>query len=262
MKHVLRKSELKAIESLGMCGVTIKSMSECPTLVELTESPDLIGLNFKKASVCTGFNENLSVLQNRIGWISLYECAETRQFLEAMPQLPRCEMLWVGFTTVSHSTLQSISRYPRLRDLTIHEMQLAPSAIADLRSLIDLESLAMSGQAYSEGVLEAIHSLNLSSLAIGDSELDASAGPLLGECKSLRFLDLRFSRIHADVVEHLRELPELTVLRLSGSTVSDESVIAIGSLHSLEALDIDGTQITDAGAAEIRKLLPDCEVRY
>ena len=55
----------------------------------------------------------------------------------------------------------------------------------------------------------------------------------------------------------LRSLKKLTDLRLRGSSVSDASIDAIGSLDHLDSLNVTATQISPGGDTRLKSLLPD-----
>ena len=52
-----------------------------------------------------------------------------------------------------------------------------------------------------------------------------------------------------------------TELDLSDSNITDEQLAEkLNGLSNLEWLDLDGTQVTDAGVQELQEVLPDCAI--
>jgi hypothetical protein len=58
----------------------------------------------------------------------------------------------------------------------------------------------------------------------------------------------------------LKDLPDLRVVQLIGPSTSDEDLQALKLLKNLILIDLKGTKVTDAGAADLRKALPGCKV--
>ena len=59
---------------------------------------------------------------------------------------------------------------------------------------------------------------------------------------------------------HLLAFPDLAVLDVSDSLVSDTGLKTIGELRNLKRLNLRDTGVTSDGVAELRKALPDCEI--
>ena len=60
----------------------------------------------------------------------------------------------------------------------------------------------------------------------------------------------------------LSELKNLRILRLTGTRVTDEAIASLAQLTSLEELFLRWTDVTEAGAAELKKQLPDCQIHH
>jgi hypothetical protein len=58
----------------------------------------------------------------------------------------------------------------------------------------------------------------------------------------------------------VRELTSLETLRLSLSRFTDVGLRCLAGLVGLRRLDLKFTQVTDAGAIELRKALPNCRI--
>ncbi len=52
-----------------------------------------------------------------------------------------------------------------------------------------------------------------------------------------------------------------TVSEQGGSRITDAGLVHLAGLTSLEVLHLDDTQITDAGVAKLKEVLPDCEIK-
>jgi hypothetical protein len=61
-------------------------------------------------------------------------------------------------------------------------------------------------------------------------------------------------------LEGLMMLPLLRTLNLSGIPVTDAAISELKQMQSVRVFELHGTQITQAGAAELQEALPDCVV--
>ena len=68
-------------------------------------------------------------------------------------------------------------------------------------------------------------------------------------------------RVDDVFLKRLMALTGLRSLRLSGTQVTDEGLKHLEGLTKLEHLELDGTEVTDEGIEELRKALPNCDIR-
>ena len=59
---------------------------------------------------------------------------------------------------------------------------------------------------------------------------------------------------------HLKPLTKLELLILSGTGVTDAGLKELVVLKELWGLSVTGTRVTAAGAAELHKALPKCQI--
>ena len=60
---------------------------------------------------------------------------------------------------------------------------------------------------------------------------------------------------------HLKGLTSLWKRVLDGPHVTDSGLVRLKGLTKLKGLNLSFAQVTDAGVAELRKALPNCEIR-
>lgn len=75
-----------------------------------------------------------------------------------------------------------------------------------------------------------------------------------------RYLDLSNAPLTAKGIEQLSRLHDLETLRLTGSSVDDRCVPALLRLGWLEALDVDGTSLSQSAIEELREALPNTRI--
>lgn len=76
----------------------------------------------------------------------------------------------------------------------------------------------------------------------------------LKDLPNLRALDLAYTKISDEGLEHIGALTELRVLNLSYTEISDRGLAYLTSLENLHTLDLENTEITDSGLAYLDDL--------
>ena len=92
-------------------------------------------------------------------------------------------------------------------------------------------------------------------LALGFSQLQSQDIAAIADCSSLQWLELSGNPIDDEALEQLGQLPQLRLLFLDSTHVTDKGIDTIVKWKHLLDLDLAGTKITDAG---VEKLL-ECQ---
>jgi hypothetical protein len=213
----------------------------------------------------------------------------TEPALEALEALENLEELAVGGNRVGDLGLSYLHALPKLRRLDLSGSQVTDSGVWGV-TVTDgnLDAIAL---------LIGLEELNLAASdaeyvsSIGDGVprvrnrieiTDLGAGKLTALTR-LRSLDLSRSAVTAKGLEALAKLPALEVLTLSHATgLGDEAVPALLAMKTLRTLDLTGvalsdaalellaghpaleklialdTGVSEAGAAALARLKPDC----
>lgn len=138
-------------------------------------------------------------------------------------------------TSVSDRGLQALVRLQRLRDLDLHDTRVTENG---LRHLVDVKSLRR--------------------LDLRETEFFGSGFRCLAELpnlEELRLDDTEFGTNKATTARYLGEyadkMPQLRVLSLEDTDISDVDLQFVKAFASLEELNLEGTRVTDAGLAHI-----------
>lgn len=166
------------------------------------------------------------------------------------------------------SDAESIAALEELAPDDLHELDLGHSAVVD-HSLIYIEHLT------------GLHSLELTSTGIGDHGIS-----FVQNLKNLHSIGLSYSRVTNDGLTHLKALRDLRAIWLSGTQIDDLGLELISSLELLVQLGLSSTLVSDAGLLNLaklkkllrvylfntrithngtqllKKLLPDCRVKW
>ncbi|MBU6453356.1 MAG: protein kinase [Cyanobacteria bacterium REEB67] len=130
------------------------------------------------------------------------------------------------------SIFKSLSRHKKtLKKLVIHETSVTAAALAGADILSSLESLS----------------------CVGFADFDQVLVGLRGSTH-LKELSLKECSVSADGLNALANCPSLTLLRLEQHSLDSASLLALGKIKSLKALDIAGCRIKPEQIPELAKL--------
>lgn len=205
--------------------------------------------------------------------------------LASMAQMKR---LWLGDTLITDAGLRALAAMTELEDLDLHGTAITDAALAHVAGLRRLKRINLMGTDISDAglrhlsALPALEDLNLYRTRVSNAGLGA-----LHTLTKLRYVDLRYSRVtargaatlaashpetkfllmdasprprpdiaaNAEVREWIRKLGGRLVndsITLASTAVADNDLARLGEIEGLRAVNIEGTEIGDAGA----RLLP------
>jgi hypothetical protein len=99
------------------------------------------------------------------------------------------------------------------------------------------------------------------SVDLGYTEMTDAGLKHVAGLKQLQTLDLRHTKVTDAGLEHLAGLKKLRVLNLRRTQVTDKGLEHLAGLKKLRTLSLYGTKVTDEGEADLRKALPDLEIK-
>jgi len=177
---------------------------------------------------------------------------------------PDLYALSLSGTTVSDRGVQGlIASCPNLRQLDLSFTGLSNASASLLANLTHLSHLRLVGLPLSDDALSflvntcTLEELDLSRYPAADRQADIyltdRALQHLRNLKCLRRLSLRSSRVSADGISKLSQLPALAVLDLGSTSIDDAAILCLRSLP-LEQLILSHTNVSDAGARHLSDL--------
>ena len=95
---------------------------------------------------------------------------------------------------------------------------------------------------------------------LADTKITDAGLAALRPFTQLERLHLERTAIVGETLSELNALERLHYLNLCDTQVNDGALAALGKLTGLHELYLFGSQVTPQGAAELRAMLPDCEV--
>lgn len=185
---------------------------------------------------------------------------------------PSLEAIDVGFSLFTDNGFEPMTSIPNLKEIAVGGNKLTDVGVNMLRLLPSLTLVDLSGAQRTDS--------GLWSATITDRGLDT-----LGQLKNLRVLNLRASKITDAGMDKLAGLAVLTEANfgqtnlsaaglqpLTGlakleklilhkcTRVNDDAIGTLAQMKSLKWLDVEGTAITEAGAAILQAALPSLRI--
>lgn len=289
-------SRLKGLKLLSLRGpfrgTGFKAVAEGPASDSLTElslrteehpRPDgKIGLAFgltEEALVAIG---SLSQLRH----LSLAACGVTDERLKSLSGLKDLEeleldgnpidgsglMAFDGFAKLDYIALtfclvvdRKLTKFPRLPKLRLLKLsgnQLGDGALATIGTaeLHALESLFLSRTDVTDDGLRLLRPLKkLHELALSETRVDGKGFSALAR-SNIRFLRVARTPLNPMALGSLADYPELVALDVGGTQLTDADVPNLLRLRKLVYLNVARTGLSKAGIARLRDRLPDCEI--
>lgn len=204
--------------------------------------------------------ENLPLLDDLtpLAAINLSGRQVGNQALERFTRFPTLERINLLETWVGDNGLAHLKSLGRLRALAVGP-HVTDAGAVHLAAMKELRELALPGTALSDKGLEQLkqlvklETLDLSGTRVTDKGLAALAG-----MKALRNLSLASAAITDAGLKHLQALDQLELLDLARTGVSGDGLAELAGLKRLHSLNLTGTRITGVALEQV-KHWPDLE---
>jgi internalin A len=243
-----------SVLDLSLTHITDQGMAEIKNL------PGITDLSLYFAEYVT--DEGVSAIKDwkKLKRLNLHGTKTGDTGLEHISGIASLESLNVGSTLMTDVGLERLTTLPNLKELTMGGNELGDAGLQALRQ-IHLTYLDLSGRqgtdkniwtvAMSETGLEAVLTLReLRELRFACVSLGAGIeGQKLGE--------VTFLSVTGKWLEKLTALPKLERLKVQGcNRIGDDSIKTLSSMKALREVDLQGTAVTEKGAAALRESKP------
>lgn len=194
-------------------------------------------------------------------WLELEREEKDLSFLSSLsPKFLILGIKWPA-AQVSRESLEQLTQFKNLRSLDLSNSNITDSDLLFLSSFPELIHLDLSGTAVTPtGLVHIGQTKNLVSLDLSNTATDEKAlqqlAHLSGSLKNLANLNLSNTAVNDKALAHLAHLPSLKQLTLSHTWLTDESIVHLARLKKLNYLNVSDSAISEAGASELKRLLP------
>jgi internalin A len=204
----------------------------------------------------------------------------TDQGMAAIREWKNLKRLNMRGTRISDGTLEIISHLTQLEALDIANTPITDNGLDHLITLTSLKELSLGRKRLSENGLEVLRLLStLTYLDLGGPRsaerpdltpgnrvgeggaMDENLVRAISELKELRVLKLGYSNISAQGLKILGALPGVERLGLDACTqIDDAALTELASWQHLEAVDLQGTHVTQKGLDRLQARKPGLKV--
>ena len=240
---------------LSLTHITDQGMSEIKNL------PGVTDLNLYYAEYVT--DEGIAAIKDwkKLTRLNLHGTKASDNALEHIDGITTLESLNVGATLMTDVGLERLTNLSNLKELTMGGNELGDAGLQALRQMPGLTYLDLSGRqgtdknvwtvAMSETGLAAVLTLkNLRELRFACVQIGVGIeGTRLGEISLLT--------VTPKWLEQMAALTKLERLKLQGcNRIDDDSVKSLVAMPALREIDLQGTAVTEQGAAKLRAAKP------
>jgi internalin A len=258
-----RLSELPDLNylDLSLTHITDQGMQELKSLPGITE----LSLYFTEYVT----DEGLSAIKDwkKLKRLNLHGTKIGDTALEHISGITPLETLNVGSTLMTDVGLERLTMLPNLRELTMGGNELGDAGLQALRQMPRLTYLDLSGRqgtdknvwtiAMTDVGLEAV--LTLSDLR----ELRLACTSIGVGIEGAKFGEVSFLSVTPKWLDRMKSLSKLERLKLQGcNRINDESVSTLIAMRALKEVDLQGTTVTEKGAAALKAAKPGVVVYF
>jgi len=182
--------------------------------------------------------------------------------LEHIADLTTLQNLDLSFSAISEDGLKHLRNLKNLRALSFYFCpNVRDEGVAHLAELRQLEWLHLGGtKVTDEGLKHLQNMTELTNVLLDGPPIKGHGLAYLANAKRLSWIHLANDPLDDDEFEVVTQLVSVEQLSLTNTSLTDRSVKYLKTMQNLKHLHIGGTQITDAGAAELKAALPNCEI--
>ena len=246
---------------LSLTHITDQGMSELKALPGITE------LNLYFAEYVT--DEGIAAIKDwkKLRKLNLHGTKVGDTGLDHISGIKTLESLNVGATLMTDVGLERLTMLTRLKELSMGANELGDAGLQALRQMPGLTFLDLSGRqgtdknvwtlAMSDTGLEAV--LTLKEL----KELRFACNPIGVGIEGAKFGEISLLTVTPKWLDKIATLQKLERLKLQGcSRIGDDSVKTLIAMKALREVDLQGTAVTENGAATFKTAKPGAVVFF
>ena len=227
------------------------------------EPAQLWGIEYT-AAVFDWYLEHIKQLKFlRALWLIL--CNEiTDAGLAHVGELTALKELWLGTPQITDAGLVCLKNLAEVERLTLRGCNsISNAGLVHIIALKTLQRLELDGTLINGVGLSYLRQLPLlNSLSVSNAELfDTDIASHIQGLTNLKRLRLEDTHITDNGLNSLRGLTNLQYLDLTSCNITDSGLPFLQDLRSLQSLDLSGTFVSEKAVENLRRELPNCDIK-
>jgi len=189
-------------------------------------------------------------------------CPMTDDGLSHVATMTHIEVLNLDVRGITGTGLVHLKTLQHLHTLHLRGAHVTDASLENLKYLVHLKKLYLARNKISDGTIR--HLAPLTALEELDLRHTGVTGASLARLKNLpklRSLDLGNVTITDGHLPTLQEFPALEILDLYDTGITFAGLKHLFRLKQLKKLTVNAREVTEAGEAQLRRALPNCDVR-
>lgn len=172
--------------------------------------------------------------------VDLSQVADPNPFADGLGRMSQVDTLILPAGPLSDELIDGVAALPNLWSLTLDGSAVTPEEIRRLIASKSIGALQLGGAAAADEILEELrHDDHLPQLTILSGPTTDRGMQAISEIDSLYFLDIQQTPAVTDEgFPYLAKPPNLTVLRIEGTQITEKCVDALANMPKLERLEI------------------------
>ena len=273
------------VDLVSLSGLDSITDEDVRTLRALLSGDSLYHLELAGTGITDAALDALAGLE--ISQLTLDQTAITDAVVDRLATIGGLRSLYLSNTSISDAACPGLASLEGLGFITLSRTQVSDEGAAHLAALPNLGEFQIGGNpgigdatmswvadhpslrvllisktAISNAGLEHLVDSGLIRLEIhGCENLADGALETLSRVESLEHLNLQGMESASDeAVAHLTQLPNLKILHIDSTPVTDECLESLAQMTHLTHLNVLNTQITRQGTQRLHEALPQCEI--
>lgn len=205
----------------------------------------------------------------------------------SLRSLANLQLLVLPRSNVTDEGLGALRDLKKLKELDLFQASISDAGLRNLSDAKELSKLKIRGTKITSAGLEVIVGLSkLAELDLSETAVDDLALEFIVQCPSLvdinflrtgitaagieKLSGMKLKRLNLDDVRgvsdaclpSLAKIESLEFLHLGKTSVSDAGVSSLAQLKGLKTLILENTQVSAAKIEELKKTLPETDIKY
>lgn len=172
------------------------------------------------------------------------------------------ERICLQNSRISDQATSILPNLKKVTSLSLMGSNVTSKGLKDIATLTNLRSLSLAKTKVSDIDLQKLVGINLLHLDLSETKITNTALSVLGKCRSLQTINLYETNTTADGLIQLQNLRNLRVLWTGSNLISNFDIPKLAALKNLEYLTISSSVLTQWGEKEIRRRMPQTDIRF